>query len=81
MTRNEAKKLIDTYKNDTGWYGDDDIDLFGEHICTFDRMYELFRYRCQFGEAETNCLLGALKLSGAKIRQTKRLLRKNTTLR
>lgn len=59
MTREQATKLLKANKNKTLWFTDG---------MTFDDMYAMLRYRMQFGEAESLCIISSLKLNGAKIK-------------
>ena len=59
MTREQATKFLKANKNKTLWFTDG---------MTFDDMYAMLRYRMQFGEAETLCIMASLKLNGAKIK-------------
>lgn len=68
MTTAEAIKLIAENKNNTSWYGKNSVDMFGDYIATYDKLYETLRHHARLGEAETKCIIGALKLSGAKIK-------------
>lgn len=56
-THAEAKKIIDENKEDTSYF---------DGSMKFDDMYEMLRYRMQFGEAETAVILASLIRSGAK---------------
>ena len=67
MKKAEAKRIIEANKSNTAWYGENNIDIFGENIATTEALYNMFRFRYSFGEAETQCLIAALVLSGAKI--------------
>ena len=59
MTREQATKFLKENKNNTLWFTDG---------MTFDDMYAMLRYRMQFGEAESLCIISSLKLNGAKIK-------------
>lgn len=59
MTREQATEFLKENKNNTLWFTDG---------MTFDDMYAMLRYRMQFGEAETLCIMASLKLNGAKIK-------------
>ena len=59
MTREDAKRIIQENKDTTNYF---------DNSITYDDMYNMLRYRMQFGEAETMCIIASLKLSGAKFR-------------
>lgn len=67
LTKETAINLINENKDQTGWYKGKNKDMFGDIITTYDKMYEMFRYRMGFGEAETKVLIGSLILAGAEI--------------
>ena len=67
MTKAEARKLIEENKDNTAWYGKNNISIFGNNVSTYDNLYHLFRFRSGFGEAETQCIIASLVLSGAEI--------------
>lgn len=56
-TKKEADAIITEHKDNTNYFNG---------ILTAKEMYELFRYRCSFGEAETMTIIAALVKSGAK---------------
>ena len=56
-TKKEANEIIEEHKDDTNYFNG---------TLTAKEMYELFRYRCSFGEAETMTIISALVKSGAK---------------
>jgi len=58
VTREIAKKFLSENKDHTLWFTDG---------ISFSDMYKMLRYRMAFGEAETLCIIGSLKLNGAKI--------------
>lgn len=60
FTSETARRILDENKNNTLWFTDG---------ITFSDMYNMLRYRMQFGEAETLCIIASLKLNGAKIKQ------------
>lgn len=67
-TKKRAKMIIDTYKDDTAYYGKNNLDfLTHENFITYDSMYEMFRGRMGMGKAETLCIIASLVLSGADI--------------
>ena len=65
MTKKEATTIINAHKGNTSWYNGE-VDFFGDKVATFSNLYEIF-IRRGFGEAETNCIIAALRLSGADI--------------
>ena len=67
ITKTMARALVDCNKDETAYFGKNNIDLLGENISTFRSLYDLLLNRCSFGEAETLCIIGALVLSGAVI--------------
>lgn len=67
MTKAEARKLVEEHKAETAWFEGNMHDMWGDIIPTYDRMYDMFRNRMGFGEAETAVLIGALALAGAEI--------------
>lgn len=67
MTKAEARKLVDNYRGNTAWFKENMYDSWGDIVPTYDRMYDMFRNRMGFGEAETAVLIGALALVGAEI--------------
>lgn len=56
-TKKEADEIITEYKDNTAYF---------DGTLTSKEMYELFRYRYSFGEAETMTIIAALVKSGAK---------------
>lgn len=56
-TQKEATNIIEQYKNETNY--------FTGKINITD-MHDMFRYRYNFGEAETMVILASLVKSGAK---------------
>lgn len=67
MTKKDAKEIIELKKSDTAFFGENNIDIFGEPINTRRKLYEMFRYRFKMGEAETECIIASLVLAGATI--------------
>lgn len=60
MDDNEMKKqwdIINKYKNNTAYF---------DKSVSEDEMYEMLYNRMRFGVAETEVILAALKLAGAK---------------
>ena len=67
MTKAEAKRVLEAYKHETAWYGDY-ITICGEQYTPrLDGMIEMFR-NMGMGFAETECIIAALVLSGAKFK-------------
>lgn len=56
MTRKQALEVIQKNKDNTARF---------DKSLTREDMYNMLRYRMQFGQAETEVLLAALKLAGA----------------
>lgn len=56
-TQEQAKQIIDENKEYTNYF---------DGSMKFDDMYEMLRYRMQFGEAETAVIIASLIRSGAK---------------
>ena len=59
MKKCELKKIINDFKDETNYFTGN---------LEYKDMYEMFRYRFQFGEAETQVILAALELAGAKFK-------------
>lgn len=57
MTKVKASEIINEYRDETNY--------FSGGIKAKD-MYEMFRYRMQFGEAESKVIIAALIKAGAK---------------
>lgn len=58
-TKKQARETIEAYKDMTAYF-DGSIKQ--------EDMYDMFRYRYQFGEAETRVLIAALVNAGAKFK-------------
>lgn len=58
-TKKAAKETVEAYANMTGW--------FDGTIAQRD-MFEMLRYRMQFGEAESRVIIAALVMAGAKFK-------------
>lgn len=56
-TKKKAKESIEAYK---------DMTAFFDESMTQEDMYNMLRYRMHFGVAETETILAALVLAGAK---------------
>ena len=59
-TYDDCTRIIRENKDSTAWFNQE---------CSMDDMWEMFRYRMQFGEAETAVLLAALIKCGAHFKQ------------
>ena len=59
MTQDEAKQIIERHKGETNYFSGN-IDI--------SDMWDMFRYRYEFGEAETAVILASLVRSGAKFK-------------
>ena len=58
-TKKHARECVEAYAHLTGW--------FDGSIAQRD-MYEILRYRMQFGEPETRVIIAALVMAGAKFK-------------
>ena len=58
-TKKAAKETVESYKDMTAFY---------DGSMSQDEMYNMLRYRMQFGEAETRTIFAALVISGAKFK-------------
>lgn len=56
-TKKAAKESIEAYKDMTSYF---------DNSMSQEDMYNMLRYRMQFGEAETRIIIAALVLAGAK---------------
>lgn len=56
----EAKKAIVEYAGKTAYF---------DNTLTESEMYEMFKYRFNFGEAETQVIIASLILTGAKFKK------------
>lgn len=61
FTKKHAQDLINEYKDMTNYFSG---------ILSAREMYEMFRYRYSFGEAEAAVIVAALVNSGAKFKGT-----------
>ena len=59
MTKKEAKKIVEEYKDRTGYF---------DNSLRYEAMENMFRYQMRFGEAETKVILASLTMAGAKFR-------------
>lgn len=55
-TKKAAKETVETYANMTSYF---------DESMTQREMFEMLRYRMQFGEAETRVIIAALVMAGA----------------
>lgn len=67
IDRATAKDMVNSNRKNTSWYGENNVDIFGGNIASYDRMFEMLFEKMGFGYAETQCIIGALVLSGADI--------------
>lgn len=58
-TKKAAKESIEAYKDMTSYF---------DNSMSQEDMYNMLRYRMQFGEAETRIIIAALVLAGAKFK-------------
>ena len=58
-TKKAAKETVEAYADMTGW--------FDESISQLE-IFEMLRYRMQFGEAESRVIIAALVMAGAKFK-------------
>lgn len=58
-TKKVAKETVEAYAQHTNWF-DGSINQ--------KDMYEMLRYRMQFGEAESRVIIAALVMAGAKFK-------------
>lgn len=58
-TKEAAKETVESYKDMTSYY---------DGSMSQAEMYNMLRYRMQFGEAETRTIIAALVISGAKFK-------------
>ena len=59
MTKKEAKEIIENNKDMTNYFNGT-IDI--------NEMYDMFRYRYRFGEAETMIIISAIVNAGGKFK-------------
>lgn len=57
MTKKAAKEIIEQFKEDTNYFNG---------VLNAQDMLEMFKYRYGFGEAESNVIVAALTIAGAK---------------
>ena len=55
----QCNNIIEEYKYDTCYFNEE---------MTFDEVYDMFRFRFEFGEAETKVIMACLMKNGAKFR-------------
>ena len=58
-TKKTAKETVESYKDMTNYY---------DGSISQNEMYNMLRYRMQFGEAEARTIIAALVISGAKFK-------------
>lgn len=58
-TKKHAREVVEAYAHLTAWF-DESVTQRG--------MFEMLRYRMQFGEAETRVIIAALIMAGAKFK-------------
>ena len=58
-TKKHARECVEAYAHLTGWF-DESINQ--------REMFEMLRYRMQFGEAESRVIIAALVMAGAKFK-------------
>ena len=59
-TIEECDEVLESNKANTAFFGDNGG-------ITYEDMYNMLRYRMQFGEAETNVIIASLIKAGAQI--------------
>ena len=59
MTKKELKQIIEQWKDETNYFTGN---------LKYKDMFEMFRYRFNFGAAETKVIIAALELAGAKFK-------------
>ena len=55
----QCNKIIEECKDDTMYFNEE---------MTFDQMYNMLRFRMEFGEAETKVIMACLMKNGAQFR-------------
>lgn len=60
MTKKVAFENINAYKDSTAYF---------DKFMTENDMYNMLRYQMRFGEAETQVIISALVVSGAKFKK------------
>lgn len=58
-TKKHARECVEAYAPLTSWF---------DESMTQREMFEMLRYRMQFGEAETRVIIAALVIAGAKFK-------------
>lgn len=58
-TKKHARECVEAYARLTGWFGES---------MTQQEMFEMLRYRMQFGEAESRVIIAVLIIAGAKFK-------------
>lgn len=59
-TKKQCDDIISKYKGNTAYFGE-------PYFMRYDEIYDMLRYRMQFGEAETQVIIASLIKCGAKI--------------
>lgn len=59
MTKKELKPIIEQWKDETNYFTGN---------LKYKDMFEMFRYRFNFGVAETKVIMASLELAGAKFK-------------
>lgn len=60
-TKTAARETLNRYKADTAYFPEE-----GQNALSMESMKDMLRNDMRFGVAETNCILAALVLAGAK---------------
>lgn len=59
-TKKQERETIEAYKDMTAYF---------DGTLTRSEMFDMFRYRFHFGEAETRVIISALVLAGAQFKE------------
>lgn len=59
-TKKQERETIEAFKDMTAYF---------DNSMTRQEMYKMFRYRFQFGEAETRVIISSLVLAGAQFKE------------
>lgn len=59
MTKKLAQAIIEHSKNNTAYF---------DNSMTREEMFDMLRYRMRFGQAETEVIIAALVIAGAKFK-------------
>lgn len=69
LTQKDAIALLELNKENTAFFGNQKEILSDKtYYPTYGELYNLFRIKAGMGLAETDCIIGALVKSGAKIK-------------